>query len=254
MELGLAGRVSLVTGGSEGIGLATASELARQGARVAVCARRPLVLQAAVAAMQGAAPGATIIGVPADMNRPEEVEQLIDAVTAELGAIQILVNTVGGRVPGHFGELTDANFREALEGCLLTAVWPIRRVLPSMVASGWGRIINVAAVSGRQPTEAQLATNAGKAALINFTKSLSTEVATSGVTVNSVLPGRILTPGVSRRFDAPEQQRRIQAIPMQRYGTAEEVAAAIVFLASVPASYITGVALAVDGGLVSQMY
>ena len=254
MDLGLRGRAAVVTGGSEGIGRAVALELLREGARVAVCGRRPDVLAAAAAGLREQAPGAEVLAISGDMTVAEDVERLVGAVGERFGPVQVLVNGVGHGHRAPFERLSEADWRDVLDVNLLTTVRVTRRLLPGMLEAGWGRVINVAAVSGRQPTAGQMASNVAKAALINFTKSLADEVAVRGVTVNAVLPGRILSDRVAREFSPEEQERRAQVIPMRRYGTTEELAAAVAFLASARASYITGAALAVDGGLVSGMF
>jgi 3-oxoacyl-[acyl-carrier protein] reductase len=254
MDLGLRGRVALVTGGSEGIGRAVAIELAREGARTAICGRRQEALESAAAALRGAVPGCEVVEVAADLTRSEEVERLAESVSATLGPVEVLVNAVGRGHRALLESVSDDDWRENLDLNLLSAVRITRRLLPAMIEAGWGRIIHVAAVSGRQPSLGQLVSNVSKGALINFAKSLSNETAGSGVTVNVILPGRILSERIRREFSPEQIAQREEAIPMRRYGTPEEFAAAAVFLASTRASYITGAALAVDGGLVSSMF
>lgn len=254
MDLGLRGRVALVTGASQGIGGAVALELAREGARVAFCGRRVETLAAAEAALRERVPEADVLALPADVTRPEQVEALVAAVAERLGQVEVLVNAVGHGVAARFPALSEDAWSEALNANLLSATRVTQRVLPAMQVAGWGRIVNVSAVSGRQPTLGQVASNAAKAALISFTKSLSAEVAEQGITVNTVLPGRILSERVLREHSAEAREQRAAAIPMKRYGAADEVAAAVVFLTSTRASYITGAALAVDGGLVTAMF
>lgn len=254
MDLGLRGRVALVTGASQGIGRAVALELAREGARVAFCGRRAEVLAEAEAALRALDPQADVLAVTADVSFPDQVERLVAAVAERLGPVEVLVNAVGHGYAARFEVLSEDAWSEALNANLLSATRVSQRVLPAMREAGWGRIVNVSAVSGRQPTLGQLASNAAKAALISFTKSLSAEVAEQGITVNTVLPGRILSERVLREHSAKAREQRARAIPMKRYGTADEVAAAVVFLASTRATYITGAALSVDGGLVAAMF
>lgn len=254
MDFGLKGRVALVTGGSEGIGRAVARELAREGARTAICGRRVEAVESAAAALRDEVSGSEILAVAADLTRADDVERLAEAVRSAFGPVEVLVNAVGRGHRAPLESVSDAAWQENLDLNLLSAVRITRRLLPAMIEAGWGRIIHVAAVSGRQPSLGQLVSNVSKAALINFAKSLSNEIAASGVTVNVVLPGRILSERIRREFSVEQIQRREEAIPMRRYGTPEEFAAAAVFLASTRASYITGTALAVDGGLVSAMF
>lgn len=254
VELGLRGRVALVAGGSQGIGRAAALELAREGARVAICGRREDAVQQAASSIGAALPGTEVLAVSADVTHADDLERLASTVLDRFGPVEVLVNAVGHGYRKPFSDLTDADWQASYDVNLLSAVRLTRRVLPGMLDAGWGRVVNVAAVSGRQPTPGQIASNASKAALLNVTKSLSNDAAERGVTVNAVLPGRITSERVLREFTAEQREHRARAIPMRRYGTPEEFAAAIVFLASARASYITGVALAVDGGLVSAMF
>jgi 3-oxoacyl-[acyl-carrier protein] reductase len=255
MDLGLRGRVALVTGAAgHGIGYACAEVLAREGARVAICSRRPDAIAAAGDWVRAAVPGAEVLAVPADVTRQADVERLLEQTRQSFGTVEILVNSAGRGMRGGMFDVGDEVWQESLEVNLMQIVRLSRLVLPPMLAAGWGRIINIGASSGRQPSEGQIASNVAKAGLMNFTKSLSTEIAARGVTVNTVLPGRIASERVLKAFTPEEQANRAQLIPMRRYGTPEEMAGAVAFLASEQAGYITGVALAVDGGLINSMF
>ncbi len=254
MDLGLKGRVALVAGGSGGIGRAIARELAREGARVAICARREEQLAEAKAELEADVPGSEIVTLRAELHQPREVERLKAELRARLGEPAIVVNAAGHGSPGTLETVGPAELQDMLDTNLLPCLLLAKAFSPAMTEAHWGRIIFVAAVSGRQPTLGQLGSNVAKAGVINLAKELSTELAEAGVTVNCVLPGRIATPRVLRFFSEEEQRRRSGAIPMRRYGTPEEFAAAAVFLASERAGYITGAALAVDGGLVASMF
>lgn len=248
MDMGIAGKVALVTGGSRGLGRAMALALAREGCRVAVCARNEETLRATAIELRTL--NVPAIGVPADMTRDEDIARVIETVERELGGVDILINNVGGSRGG--AAPTDADWDYTLDLNLLAAVRTTRRALPHMQQQGWGRIINIASIYGREagggPTY-----NAAKAALISFSKTTALQVARQGITVNAVCPGSIAFPGGSwqRRLEAdPEGMARFVElnIPAGRFGRAEEVAAVAVFLASVHASWVTGAALNVDGG------
>ena len=254
MDLGLKGRAALVAGGSGGIGRAIALELAREGARVAICARGEEQLAEAKAEIESKVPGSELLTFRAELQRLEEVERLASEVRAHLGPPAVLVNAAGHGSPGTLETVGPAELQDMVDTNLVPCLLLAKAFAPGMVQAGWGRIVFVAAVSGRQPTLGQLGSNIAKAGVINLAKELSTELAEGGVTVNSVLPGRIATPRVLRVFSEEEQRRRSGAIPMRRYGTPEEFAAAVLFLVSERAAYITGQALAVDGGLVSSMF
>src|SRR4051794_23447876 len=187
MELGLSGRVALVMGAAErGIGYACAEALAREGARVAICSRRPEAIEAAASELRAAVPNAGVLAVSGDATRPDDVDRLLQTVVERFGHVEVLVNSVGLGFRGSLFDLADEAWQQSLEANLLQAVRLARGLLPPMLANGWGRVIHIAAVSGRQPTEHQMVANTTKAALMSFTKSLSTEVAASGVTVNCV--------------------------------------------------------------------
>jgi len=254
MDLGLNGRVALVAGGSGGIGKAIAIELAREGVRLAICARNEAGMQAAKNDIETVVPRAEVLTVNVDLSRPDDVQRLGSEVQGGLGTVSVLVNAAGHGAGGRLETVGPAEMHDTLNTNLYPCLLLAKAFAPGMAAQRWGRIIFVAAVSGRQPTLGQLGSNVAKAAVINLAKELSAELAESGVTVNSVLPGRVATPRVLRVFSEEERQRRASIIPMKRYGTPEEFAAAVAFLASERAGYITGVALAIDGGLVSSMF
>ncbi|HLQ32396.1 MAG TPA: SDR family oxidoreductase [Chloroflexota bacterium] len=254
MDLGLNGRIALVAGGSGGIGRAIALELAREGARVAICARGEEPLRDAAAYIGAEAPGTEVLALRAELNRPDEVAGMAAELRERLGPPAIVVNAAGHGSPGTMETVGPAELQDMLDTNLLPCLLLARAFAPAMAEARWGRIIFVAAVSGRQPTLGQLGSNVAKAGVINLAKELSGELAEAGVTVNTVLPGRVATPRVMRVFSDDERRRRSSAIPMRRYGTPEEFAAAVAFLASERAGYITGVALAIDGGLVASMF
>lgn len=258
MDLGLTGKVALVTAGSKGLGKAIALELAREGASVAIASRSAGELQKAareIAAATGREPFASA----ADLTSGQEIDRLVAVTLAEFGQIDILVNNTGGPPPGYFDDFDDAQWQRAVDLLLLSSVRLIRGVLPGMRARQWGRIINSTSVAVKQPIGPLLLSNAVRTAVIGLAKSLSNEVAAEGITVNNLLPGSIYTDrviqnnkiGAERGGITVEEVRRAAEaeIPMKRYGRVEEYAAAAAFLASERASYITGVNLLVDGGV-----
>ena len=254
MDLGIRGKVAFVAGGSGGIGKVIALLLAEEGVRLAISARRADALEATAAEIMLAVPSADVFSVPADLSQPGEAERAVESVLHRWGPVSILANAAGKGVRGTF-EQTDRDLAlDALDASLMTAVQLSRAVAPGMKDAGWGRIVHVAAVSGRQPTAGQMPSNIAKAAVISFAKSASVELAKYGVTMNTVLPGRIMTGRVAGNFTPEQVREREAAIPMGRYGSPEEFAAAVVFLCSAQASYITGTALAVDGGLVQSIF
>ncbi len=246
MDLGFGGKTAIVTGGSRGIGRAIALAFAAEGCNVAICARGEERLREAEAELRGLGVGA--LGVVADVSEPGAVERVVDATAAALGGVDILVNNVGGARPDD----EDAAWQAAFETNLLAAVRASRAVLPHMQARGGGAIVHIASIWGRE-AGGSVTYNALKASLVSHAKNLALKLAPEGIRVNSVAPGSIRFPGSSwdRRVEAdPEAMTSFvaQHIPSGRFGRAEEVANAVVFLASARASWITGVCLNIDGG------
>ncbi len=258
MDLGIQGKVALVTAGSKGLGKGIALELAREGARVAISSRSEAGLRRAAAEI-GAATGHEPLVAAADLTKGDEIARLIATTLDGYGQIDILVNNTGGPPPGYFDEFDDDQWQRAVDLLLLSSVRLIRGVLPGMRERRWGRIINSTSVAVKQPIGNLLLSNAVRMAVIGLAKSLSNEVATEGITVNNLLPGSIYTDRViqnteatARRVGQPVEEVRRAAeaqIPLGRYGRVEEYAAAAAFLASERASYITGTNLLVDGGV-----
>lgn len=248
MELGLKGKVALVTGASRGIGRAIATGLAEEGCRLAICARGKDALEEAAADMRSR--GAEVLAVSADMTQAGDVETVIREALAAYGTIGILANNAGGSRGGQ--DPSDGDWHYTLDLNLLAAIRTCRLAVPEMRKAGWGRIINIASIWGRE-SGGGMTYNAAKASVISFSKALSTQVAPYGITVNSLCPGSILFPGGgwARRVEQdPDGMARFvkDSIPGGRFGRLDEVASVAVFLASERASWITGAAITVDGG------
>jgi 3-oxoacyl-[acyl-carrier protein] reductase len=243
VDLGLEGRVALVTGGSRGIGRAIAAELAAEGARVAISSRSPEEAASALGVLGVGHDSADVDGVPALVSRVEE----------ELGGpVDVVVVNTGGPPagPDPLG-FSRSEWEAAYRSLVLHPMALVEHVLPGMRSRGWGRIVNVVSTSVREVIPTLMLSNAHRAATLAAWKTLAREVAGDGVTLNSVLPGRIATDRIAQNYGsiaAAEEAARSE-IPAGRLGTVEEMAAAAAFLCSARASYITGVALLVDGGL-----
>src|SRR4051794_6782025 len=245
MDLGIDGRVALVTGASQGIGLAIAGELAREGARVAISSRSRDKIDAAAADI-----GAT--GFVLDSGDLDAIPGVVGEVEQALGPIDILVCNTGGP-PGSPDPLgfTREQWETAYRTLVLAQIALIERVMPGMRERGFGRIVNVASTSVREPIANLMLSNAHRASMITAFKTLARAVAGHGVTLNTVLPGRIATDRAYSLSGSPEEAEAAAAkeVPAGRMGRPEEMAAAAAFFCSARASYVTGETLAVDGGL-----
>jgi len=258
MDLGLQGRVAIVTGSSDGIGYATAHALAREGVRVVVCSRReaPLIEARDTIARET---GAELLAVPCDVQQLPDVQRLVTETMQRFGAIHILVNNAGSVPSMQFAEVDDAQWHQMLEGKLLSYIRVTREIVPYMRKAGWGRIINIAGGGGRQPTATGMAVGVNNAAVINWTKSLSLQYAADGILVTTIATGKIDTPRqIRNRVREAEirgitlevlQGEGVRDIPLKRVGRPEEVANVVIFLASECSSYMTGTCVAVDGGV-----
>ncbi len=247
MNLHLSGKVALVTAGSKGIGLAVAQGLAAEGVRVALCARTAREVEAAAAAVGGA-------GFVADVSSESDLERLFREVRGTLGSPDILVTNAGGPPSGTPTQIGLSGWDEAYALTLMSVVRLVQHALPAMRQRGWGRIINVTSLSVREPIGTLTLSNAFRAAVTGYAKTLAGEVAGDGVTVNNVAPGYTATAHVDELFGG-ERRRQLEAdIPTGRFAAPEEIAAAAVFLASQGAAYITGQTLLVDGGLTKGVY
>jgi 3-oxoacyl-[acyl-carrier protein] reductase len=257
METGLAGKVALVAASSEGIGYAAARALAAEGARLALCSRRDEAVGAAAAQIR-AETGAEVLAVTADLATPDGPGAVVAAALDRYGRVDVLVTNTGGPPAGTFESVEDRQWGEAFDNLFMSAERLIRAALPGMVERGWGRVVGVTSCACREPIAGLILSNSVRIGLQGLFKSLANEYGRSGVTFNTVLPGYTLT----RRMEELFRNRAAQAdstvdavvdqvvadVPMGRAGTPEEIAAAVLFLASEAASYITGVAIPVDGG------
>ncbi|MFI6498660.1 SDR family NAD(P)-dependent oxidoreductase [Nonomuraea typhae] len=247
MDLGIAGKVALVTGGSAGIGLAAAKSLAREGANVCVCARSPERLADAVVELQEF--GGVVHAVLADVEDPAAAARVVAETRDVLGPVDILVANAGGPPTGRFVDVGAADWDAAIQRNLLGTVRLIHAVLPEMRERRWGRIVTITSRTVRESLDGLALSNATRPAVAGVVRSLAREVARDGVLINNVAPGSIDTERL-RQVSGGEDDLAARAAdtPMGRIGRAEEVGDVVAFLAGEKASYVTGTSLLVDGG------
>jgi len=243
----LSGRTALVTGASRGIGRATAVALATAGADVAL-AYGSGIKEVERVSSEVREHGARAVVLAADLSDATAAAGLVERTVTELGALDIVVNNAGIARDGLAVRLRNRDWADVIAVDLTAVFYICRAALRPMLRKRFGRIVNVSSVSGVMGNAGQVNYSAAKAGLVGLTKSLAREVATRDITVNGVAPGFIETE-MTASLAEPARQAAVAAVPMQRMGTAEEVAAAIAFLVSPGASYITGHVLHVDGGL-----
>jgi 3-oxoacyl-[acyl-carrier protein] reductase len=257
VDLGLKGKVAVVTGGSEGIGKATAQSLGREGVSVVVCARRADVLRASAAEVAEAT-GAQIVSVAADVTRAEDIERVVQTAVDQFGRLDILVNNAGTSAAGAFESLTDEAWQADLELKLFGAIRATRAAIPHIRKQGGGSIVNLLNLAAKQPGARSYPTSVSRAAGMALMKGLSKELAADNIRVNGINIGliksgqnqrqweRLGRPGTLEEYYS-ERAKQV-AIPLGRIGEAEEVGDLIAFLCSSRATYITGVSINMDGG------
>lgn len=256
MDLGLSGRVAIVTGSSYGIGKAIAECLIEEGAKVVLCARNLDSLQETTAEL-----GANALAVQADMTSQGDIQALFDKTVEAFGKLDILVNNAGGTHLSQLLDLPDDDWQQNIDVNLFSVIRCTRLAIPLMRAQSWGRVINLSSIFGKQPGAGMIDYNATKAAVISLTKTLADELAADNVLVNAVCPGPVHTPlwdNAAKMIDPNDPQGMMDDfaaanIPLGRFGRVEEVASLVTFLASERASFITGAAYDIDGGMVKYM-
>ncbi|MBF89277.1 MAG: hypothetical protein CMG75_06370 [Candidatus Marinimicrobia bacterium] len=248
MNLNLKDRVALILASSKGLGKSIACGLVQEGAKVVICGRDETTLFSTAEEMRNDT-GSEVLPIPCDISRISERKNLVDLAMKKWGRIDILVTNTGGPPTGQFEQFNLNDWEQVFNHLFLSATDIIKRVLPSMKKNGYGRILTITSMTVKQPIENLITSNAIRTGLVGFVKSLSNEVASTGITVNNIMPGWTMTDRLKQLIsDNPNFAKAIDSIPMKRFGTPEEFASAAIFLVSDKASYITGVSLPVDGG------
>ncbi|HUF26213.1 MAG TPA: SDR family oxidoreductase [Gemmatimonadaceae bacterium] len=262
MDLGLRGKVALVAASSRGLGRAIAEELGAAGCDLVLCARGEEALHETANAIR-AASNVRVAAITADLGEPADIEHVVATGVAELGEIGILVTNSGGPPSGPFEQHSPEAWQDAVRQNLDSVLNLVRAVLPGMRERRWGRILNVTSIAAKQPVDGLILSNAVRAAVTGFARTLANEVARDGVTVNNVLPGYTRTQRVDELARRRAADRGVpveemlavweREIPLGRLGEPRELAAMVAFLASERASYVTGQSIAVDGGWIRSL-
>jgi 3-oxoacyl-[acyl-carrier protein] reductase len=264
MDLGIKGRVAIVSGGSRGIGYETIREFLEAGVKVMTCSRNGDQVAESCRKL-AAQTGGDVRSIQADLSTAEGGKRLFEATMAEFGTVDILVNNAGTMYSGRFEELTEDGLRHQLDTKLFGWMRMIRQVYPVMREKHWGRICNLIGGAGKEPDPYMFGSGMTNSALLNLTKSLSTEFAPDNVLVNAICPGWVATDlwkrnaqGLQKELgvQSEEEARRLatRKNAMGRFGKPEELANAIVFLCSERSSYITGISLNTDGGRLKGLW
>ncbi len=263
MDLGLKGKVAIVAASSKGLGKACAFGLAREGARVVICARNESDLQKARDEIENNING-EVFAVRADVTKSEDIKNLVKATVEKFGTVHILVTNAGGPPSGYFENFSDDDWLNAFNLNFMSAVRLIREALPYMKTQRWGRIINITSVTVRQPIDTLILSNSIRMSVVGLAKTLALQLAKYNILVNNVAPGYTLTDRVKYVIDQRAREtgktfdeiksELAKDIPLGRLAEPEELANLVVFLASEKASYITGATIPVDGGWIKGVF
>ena len=253
MDLGLKGKIAFVTASSQGLGKAVALELAKEGAHLAICGRDHKQLDLTKQEIDKAGNG-DVIALNGDLTVAKDREQMISKVIQHYNRVDILVTNTGGPPAGKFDDLEQEDWNNAYEQLLAAPVSLIRGVLPGMKKQGWGRIISITSQAVKQPVDNLILSNSVRASVVGLLKTLASELGPYHITVNNVMPGYTKTNRLKKLIENnPDLSSAVHEIPLKRFGEPEEFAAAVTFLASKRAGYITGVSLPIDGGWIKSI-
>ncbi len=257
MDLGLHNKIALVAASSQGLGRACAQALSAEGAKVALCARDEKALRATADEIARVTAN-EVLAIPADLTHARDCERVVRETVDFFGALHVLVTNNGGPPAGYFFDFDDNEWYRAVDLTLMSVVRLIRAAVPAMRQQKWGRIVNITSISVKEPLDNLILSNALRAGVVGLARTLATQLAADGITVNNVAPGYIRT---DRVVSLAQAQAKAQGkspddilagfaapVPMKRIGEPEEVAAVVAFLASEQAAYVNGTTLLVDGG------
>jgi 3-oxoacyl-[acyl-carrier protein] reductase len=251
MDLHLTDKIAFVAASSNGLGKSVAIELAKEGARVIICGRNPDTLNKAKAEIEKFG---NVFGIAGDLTNNIDRDRIINTVLEKYKHVDVLITNTGGPPTGKFEELTPEDWDTAYQQLLVSAASLIRGFLPGMKTRQWGRIITITSQAVKQPVDNLILSNSIRASIVGLVKSLSNELGGYNITVNNVMPGYTQTARLDRLIqNNPTVANVTKEIPLGRFGQPDEFAAAVTFLASERASYITGVSLAVDGGWIKSI-
>lgn len=257
MNFGIDGKVAMIAAGSKGLGKASAIALAKEGCHVSICARNEEALAKATDEIKAIGPA---LGVVADVSVPADLARWHRETVSEFGDVDILVTNTGGPPVRRFMELSDEDWQAGVESTLMNVIRLSRMLIPAMQARKWGRIIHLTSLVAKQPVDELTISSTLRAGLSGLTKTMANQVGPDGITVNAILTGHIMTDRQMHLADVRVKERGISydkyfagqaaEIPLKRIGEPREIGEVVAFLASNAASYITGVSLQVDGGLI----
>ncbi len=263
MDLGLKDKIALVAASSKGLGRASAEAMAREGAKVTICARDEVALKAAGEAL-ALTTGAEILAVPADMTKAQDIKNVVRQTVDHYGGLHILICNAGGPPAGYFPEFDDEQWQAAFNLNMMSTVRLIRAALPHMQAASWGRIINITSMSVKEPIDNLILSNSIRASVHGLAKTLANQIGSDGITINNIMPGWIQTDrvnhlvAVNAERDGKSEAEVIagiaKPIPVGRIGQPEEFGALVAFLASEKAGYINGTSVRVDGGVTKAAF
>ena len=263
MDLSIKGKNAIVCASSQGLGKSAAVDLAKEGVNLAICSRNKDKINSVKEEIEQTS-DVKVVAIEADLSSEKDISALFQEAKKELKTIDILINNNGGPPPSTFEELTDEDWQKTFNSTMMSAIRLSKLVLPDMKKNKWGRIINISSVSVKTPVNGLFLSNSIRMGVLGWAKALSDEVAPHGITVNSVCPGTTKTERIEQILNAQSEssgkdkseieEAMANSIPMLRIGEASDLSALITFLASEKASYMTGLAVQVDGGSARTFY